>query len=271
MFSMKLAAIAMLPLLLASSVVAAQAPVPAQPAKPGPTQPAKPTTTQRPRATPSSAPTTATMTVTDQSGAPLADVRVNLTGSIDRSGSTQTDGTIRFDGLRPGIYRLRFTKDDWTTLEREIEVRAGQPAPNLSIALTPAPPAPKPPPPPPEPAKSMQLPPPGKPLTLSVPDFIERNLITNSQPQKVTPVGCSGLANTLLWQVREPWNDRSHEAADALIYVVAGEGTLRMDGRDNALAAGSFGSVPRGTTYSLTRRGRNPLIVLATLAGEPCH
>ena len=266
----------MLPLLLAGSVVAAQtpAPAPAQPAKPAPTQPthpAKPAPTQRPRATAPSAPTTATITVTDTAGAPLADVRVNLTGSIDRSGSTQSDGTIRFDGLRPGTYRLRFTKEDWTTFEREIEVRAGQPAPSPSVALTPAPPAPKPPPPPPEPAKTMQLPPPGKPMALSVPDFIERNLITNSQPQKVSPVGCSGLANTLLWQVREPWNDRSHEAADALIYVVAGEGTLRMDGRDNALAAGSFASVPRRTTYSLTRRGRNPLIVLATLAGEPCQ
>ncbi len=90
MFSMKLAAIAMLPLLLASSVVAAQTPPPAQPAKPGPTQPAKPTPTQRPRATPSSAPTTATITVTDQAGAPLADVRVNLTG-LDRSIWIDTD------------------------------------------------------------------------------------------------------------------------------------------------------------------------------------
>ena len=260
--AMKLAAFAMLPLLLVSPLAAAQVPAPPQTPAPAVKRP--------PRASPSAAPATVAITVTDQTGAPLADVRVNLTGSIDRSGSTQSDGTIKFDGLRPGTYRLRFTKEEWTTFEREIEVRAGQPAPNPSVALTPAPPAPRPTPPPPEPAKTMQLPPPGKPMTLSVPDFIERNLITNSQPQKVSPVGCSGLANTLLWQVREPWNDRSHDASDALIYVVAGEGTLRLDGRDSNLAAGSFASVPRGTTYSLTRRGRNPLIGRATLAGEPC-
>jgi hypothetical protein len=28
--------------------------------------------------------------------------------------------------------------------------------------------------------------------------------------------------------------------------------------------------VPRGTSYSFTRSGRNPLIVLAVLAGAPC-
>ena len=36
------------------------------------------------------------------------------------------------------------------------------------------------------------------------------------------------------------------------------------------VAAGSFAVVPRGTSYGFTRRGRNPLIVLAFLAGAPC-
>ena len=265
MFSMKLAAIAMLPLLFANPLAAAQAPT--QP----PTQPPKPAPTQRPRPTTASAPATVTITVTDQAGAPLPEVRVNLTGSIDRSGSTQSDGTIRFDGLRPGTYRLRFTKDGFITFEREVELRAGQPAPAPSVALAAAPPAPKPPPPPPEEPKRAALPPPGKPMALSVPDFIEKNFITNSQPQKVTAVGCSGLASTVLWQIREPWTDRQHAGADALLYVVGGEGTLRLDGRDVSMMAGSFASVPRGMSYNLTRRGRNPLIVLATLAGEPCQ
>jgi hypothetical protein len=251
MLCMKLALVAMLPLIVLS---------------------AHPSAAQtKPRSTAAGTPTTATISVTDQSGSPIPDVRVNLTGSLDRSGSTQSDGTIRFDGLRPGTYRLRFTKDGFTTFEREIEVRAGQPAPAPSVALTAAPPPPAPPPPPAETPKPAPLPPPGKPMSLSVPDFIERNFITNSQPQKVSPVGCSGLANTVLWQIREPWTDRQHAGADALLYVVGGEGTIRLDGRDTPLMAGSFASVPRGMAYNLTRRGRNPLIVLATLAGEPCQ
>jgi len=47
-------------------------------------------------------------------------------------------------------------------------------------------------------------------------------------------------------------------------------GSIRLEGREVSITAGSFAVVPRGTTYGFTRRGRNPLIVLAVLAGAPC-
>jgi mannose-6-phosphate isomerase-like protein (cupin superfamily) len=249
---MKLATLATLPLLLTTVVPAAA---------------------QRSGAASAPPSTTATITVTDLSGAPIPEARVTLKGSLDRSGSTQPNGVVRFDGLRPGIFRLRFEKEAFVTLEREIEVRAKQPAPDLTVALSPAPPPPPAPAPPPapEPPKSRELPPAGKAMSMNVPDFLERNFITNSQPQKVSPVSCSGLGNAVLWQVREPWDNRQHAAADAMLYVVSGDGTLRLDGRDAALQAGSFAQVPRATSYSLSRRGRSPvLIVLAVVVGEPC-
>jgi mannose-6-phosphate isomerase-like protein (cupin superfamily) len=55
-----------------------------------------------------------------------------------------------------------------------------------------------------------------------------------------------------------------------MLYVIGGDGTLRLDARDVTVQAGSFAVVPRGTTYGFSRRGRNPLIVLAFLAGAPC-
>jgi mannose-6-phosphate isomerase-like protein (cupin superfamily) len=251
---MKLALIAMLPLLLAAPAeTAAQT-------KPRTTKPAAP----------AAATTTATVTVTDRSGAPISDARVVLTGDLDRSGSTQSNGTVRFDTIRAGTYRARIEKDGFVVLEREFEWRAGQPAPTPSVALSPAPAAATPPPPPPA-AKPMTLPPPGQPVTLDVPGYVEKNFIAGSQPQKISSVGCSGLANTVLWQIREPWENRQHDSADAMLYVIGGEGTLRLGGRDSSLEAGSFASVPRGMSYSLARRGRNPLIVLATLAGEGCQ
>ena len=250
---MKLAIIAMLPL-----VLAAPADVSAQRAR------------TPPPAQASNATTTATITVTDQSGTPLTDVRVNLTGSVDRSGSTQTNGTVKFDGLRAGTYRLRLLKEGYVLLEREFDWRAGEPAPNPSIALSPAASPAASAPPTVAADKSLKLPPPGKPVTVAVPDFIERNFIANTQPQKVNDITCSGLAQTVLWQVRETWDNRQHAGADAMLYVVGGEGTLRLGDRDIPLQAGSFASVPRATVYALTRRGRNPLIILATLAGEPC-
>lgn len=246
---MKLALFAMLPLLLTPLDASAQRPRTAKPA-----------------------PTTATITATDQSGAPLADVRVNLIGALDRSGSTQGDGTVSFDSLRPGTYRLRFQKDGFVLFEREIEVRAGQPPPNVSVALTPASEAPAPTPAAATPTPGAPaLPPPGPLVTMDLPAFVERNFIGNSQPQKVSPIGCSGLADTALWQVREPWENREHAGTAVLLYVIGGEGTLRLAVRDVPLEAGSFAQVPRGTKYGITRRGRNPLILLATLVGEPCR
>ena len=146
---MKLALIAALPLTLSlPALVTAQT-------KPRPPAPA-------------AAPVTATITVTDSSGTPLADVHVILTGSLDRSGSTQPNGMVKFDGLRPGVYRLRF--------ERDIEVRAGQPPPSPSVVLSPAPPPPPPPPAPaPPPAPGLKLPPAGKATVIDVPDFAMRN------------------------------------------------------------------------------------------------
>lgn len=245
---MKLALIALLPLLLTLPVQAQRKPA----AKPAPV-----TTTA------------ATITVTDLTGTPIPDVRVMLTGSLDRSGSTQGDGTVRFDGLRPGTYRLRFEKEGFVLFERELEVRSGQGPLNPSIALTPA--AAGPAPAPPEEPKPAALPPPGKAVTVNLPDYIERNLIANSQPQKVSQISCSGLGSNLLWQIREPWENRQHENADAMLYVVAGEGTLRLGSTDVPVSAGSFTQVPRGTKYSIARRGRNPIIILATLVGEPCQ
>jgi mannose-6-phosphate isomerase-like protein (cupin superfamily) len=242
---MKLALLAMLPLMLSVPSQAQRKPAPA-------------------------AATTATITVTDLTGAPIADVRVSLTGALDRSGSTQSNGTVKFDGLRPGTYRVRFEKEGFVLFERELDVRAGQPPQTPSVALSPAAAVAPPPPAAPAEPKAAPLPPPGKAVTVNLPDYIERNLITNSQPQKVSQVSCSGVGNNLLWQVREPWENRQHEKSDAMLYVVAGEGTLRLGSADVPVVAGSFTQVPRGTTYSITRRGRNPIIILATLVGEPC-
>ena len=221
------------------------------------------------RAASPAATTTLTVTVTDGKGGPINDVLVRASGPVDREARTQ-GGSIRFEGLRTGLYRLRFIHDDYVTLERDVNVPAGQRSLDQHVMLSPAEKVAPPPPPEPEPPKPAPLPPPGKAVTVSIPDFVEQNLIGSSEPQKVSAVACSGLVQTMLWQVRETWDKRAHEASDAMLYVVGGEGTIRLNDRDLPLAAGRFVSVPRGTTYGLTRRGRNPLIVLASLAGEAC-
>ena len=227
----------------------------------------------KPRPRPSSATTTALLFITDGTGRPVEGVTVTVMGPVDREVKSPASGPTRIEGLRAGTYRVRFTREGFVTFEKEISWRARTAAPEMSITLNPAPAPPAPPTPPapvkPEPSAS-NLPPPGTPKTMSLLDFIEKNFISGREPHKEDLIGCSGVGQTMLWQIRDPWTGREHESADAMVYVVAGDGTLRLGDRDVNITNGSFAVVPRGTTYGFTRRGRNPLIILAVLSGAPC-
>jgi len=245
-----------------------------------PAQPAPAATTQAPKPRPAasgSATTNAQFFITDPGGASIEGVTVTVTGPVDREAKSPAGGFTRVQGLRAGTYRVRFTREGFITFEKELTWRAGTATPEVSVTLNPAP-KPAAPPPSPSPAPvaaapapaALKLPPPGSPKTLSLPDFIEKNFISGREGHKENMVGCSGIGQAVLWQVREPWDGRQHEAADGMLYVIGGEGSIKLDGRDITVTAGSFSVIPRGTTYGFTRRGRNPLIVLAVLAGAPC-
>jgi mannose-6-phosphate isomerase-like protein (cupin superfamily) len=106
---------------------------------------------------------------------------------------------------------------------------------------------------------------------MSIVDLIGRELISGNQPRRDSVVSCSGNARSTLVQLNQDQPERLYDSAEVVYYVVAGEGTVKISGRDTALQAGSFVSVPRGTLHSLARRGRRPLILLATVSGTPCE
>jgi hypothetical protein len=232
------------------------------------TKPRAPTAKPAPRAGRSGV----AITVTDAAGMTLPGVTVELTGPTPRTAETDAGGQANFPGLDAGTYRLRFTGSTVTAFEREVTLAAGQIA-KLPIRLTPAPagiaaaaeaPAPTP-------AAPATLGPGGQPQVLSVVDLVERELIPGNVPRKDALVACSGNTRTMLVQLNEPQAQRVYAGAEALYYVVAGEGAMAIDGRDVPLQAGVYASLPRGTTHALTRKGRRPLILLAVLSGEPCE
>lgn len=216
------------------------------------------------------------MTVTNPQGTTLPGVHVEVLGSSDRSGDTNSSGQLNLTAMQAGTYRVRFSGDQVVTFEKEVVLRAGQIA-NLDITLNVAapPPAPPPAPPTPEPVSVPAAPAPvgpaGQPRTLSIVEMIERDLIGGNQPRRDSIVSCSGNARSTLVQLNQDQAERLYDTAEVTYYVVAGEGTARMGGRDFTLVAGSFVSVPRGTAHSLARRGRRPLIMLATVSGTPCE
>ena len=247
------------------SLFMVQAPPPATPKPapaPAPAAPAQPRPQARRAPTPA-ARSGLTITVTDAKGATIAGVGVDVSGPTPRKGETDSGGQVNFPGLQVGTYRVRFSGDTVISFEREVTIRAGQIA-DLDIMLTPAPPrreaaATPAPAPAPAPAPPPVVGPSGQPRVLSLVDLVERELVSNNVPRKDTLVACSGNTRSMLVQLNQPQAQRVYDNAEALYYVVAGEGAITVAGRDVQLQAGSYASVPRGATHALTRKGRRPL------------
>jgi mannose-6-phosphate isomerase-like protein (cupin superfamily) len=261
-------------------LVAAQAPqTPQTPpqAKPPQTPPAAkpPQTTPSPqpnRPTTSTGRLTLSVLTTAMDGKTIPEVWVKASGPVDREGATDPSGNVTFNNIVPGSYRLRFEHDRFVTLERDVTVLRGQPFRGM-VSLNAAPPPPPPPkaepvapPPAPTPAPAGNY----QPSSTDIPDLVEKNFIGGAAIKRST-VGCTASSTATVIQLRDPLAEHSHADQDELIYVVAGEGSHRIAGHDYQLSGGVFSAVPRGTTHSITRRGRQPLVLISTLSGTPCQ
>jgi mannose-6-phosphate isomerase-like protein (cupin superfamily) len=105
---------------------------------------------------------------------------------------------------------------------------------------------------------------------LSVVDLIEKEYVGN-QPRRESLLACSGNTRTTLVQLNQDQAERLYDTAEATYYVVGGEGAVRIDGKEIPIPTTGFISVPRGTGHAIVRRGRRPLILIATLSGTPCE
>ena len=247
---------------LTSASLAAQNVPPARPAKPA-----------APRRAPAPAPTkfaTITIQVTDALGAPLSETTVSTTtGVVSREGVTEADGSLRMINMRPGTYRLRFVREGSITLERELTLRSGESL-SLDVSLSAAP-APAEAPEPVAPPPTTALGAPGEPSVIPVPLFLEKNFISGREGRKESVLGCTATGTATLHQLREAWPAHTHDLAEEWIYVVAGEGTLRLGTIEQKVQAGTFSLVPHTMSHALIPQGRNPLIVISVLSGPRCQ
>jgi mannose-6-phosphate isomerase-like protein (cupin superfamily) len=193
-----------------------------------------------------------------------------VAGPVDREGQTDPSGLVTFASMASGTYRLRFEHPAFITLEKEVSLTAGKPlraSATLSAAPPPPPPKEEPSPPPPVAAPPSDGYP---PTSVDIIDLYERNIM-GSGPVKRSPIGCTSTTTSMLVQLREPLAEHAHADADELIYIVAGEGTHKIGGREYQLSSGVFSIVPRGVTHVITRRGRQPLVFISTMSGPPCQ
>ena len=115
----------------------------------------------------------------------------------------------------------------------------------------------------------MWIPPSGPPVSLSLPTFLDKNFV-GRDPLKESVVACNANETVRLLQLRDPIAAHTHNDQDEIVYIVAGDGAVRVDRLTTALAPGSLMVIPHGFSHAFERRGRNPLVILSTLSG-PCR
>jgi hypothetical protein len=225
---------------------------------------------QRPAAA-SPKPTSVRISVKDQDGASLPGVRLLVSGTADAGEfTTGAAGTAIVPIPKAGLFRVRCEHEGFVTLEREFTVGNGAWNP-VDVVLNAAPPPPPPPPAKPvaEPPPSAAIPPSGPPLTVSIPDFVDKNFI-GRDPMKESILACKPRETVRLLQMRDNIASHVHDGVDEIIYVVAGEGAIRIGEEQSPIRAGSLVFVPNGNGHGIERRGKNPLIVISTLVGSSC-
>lgn len=228
-----------------------------------------PTPTQAPKR-PVAAPktTSARVGVKDQDGASLSGVHLLLSGAGTGEFTTGAAGTVIIPNLIDGAYLLRCERDGYITLEREFALKGSTYSP-VDIVLHKAPPPP-PPPPAPEPPPAPAMLPGGPSITVSIPEFIDRNFI-GREPFKESILACKPLETVRLLQMREAVARHVHDRLDEVVYVVAGEGAVRIGDETVTVRPGALVVVPHGNGHGFERRGKNPLVIVSTLVGSACE
>ena len=208
------------------------------------------------------------VSVADPDGKPIPNVLVTVEGSATRSVRTE-GGRIALENLPAGNYRLRFERDGYLTLERELAARGGAPI-DVKVTLKPAPAPPPPPPAPvpvaPEPVKPTVA---ANPAVVDIPALINKNWVGRN-PSKTLQLACGTDGPSSVIQLNEALMPHEHADSDEIFYVVAGDGSAVVGGSSHRLSAGVFVFVPRGTRHGLGPTGKNPLIVLSARPGERC-
>jgi len=196
-------------------------------------------------------------------------VRLILSGSAEGEYSTAAAGTAVLPNIKDGMYRIRCERDGFITLEREFPVHSAGALTPVDIVLTPAPPPPAPPPAP-KPAAPLAGAPAGPPVNVNIPDFLDTNFI-GRDPMKESILACKPAETVRLLQLRDGVAEHVHDKVDEVLYVVAGDGAVRVGSQTMAVRAGSLAVVPQGVAHAIERRGKNPLVVVSTLSGGPCR
>jgi mannose-6-phosphate isomerase-like protein (cupin superfamily) len=210
------------------------------------------------------------LTVTSQTGALLSDASVRADGPTTRQGATTSEGDLVLSNVAAGTYRCRIERDGYITLEKEIVVKTGARTAAEAVLSTAPPPPPPPAAPPAAPAPAPSTLVPGSPVTLSLVDQLAEDLMKSKDSIAEHGLGCSGATSANLIRLKDGLPSQTHADADELLYMITGEATLTIAGKDQAIGPGWLGLIPRGAAHAIARRGNKALLILSIQSGPVC-
>jgi mannose-6-phosphate isomerase-like protein (cupin superfamily) len=108
-----------------------------------------------------------------------------------------------------------------------------------------------------------------KPVAIDMPAFIEKYYVGRAAG-KTTAITCATGGDANLLQLNDGLAEHTHADADEFLYVIAGQGAVRMGEKVEALGPGVFRMIPRGTAHVITPAVKKPLVALSLKAGEKC-
>jgi mannose-6-phosphate isomerase-like protein (cupin superfamily) len=255
--------------LLVAMMLGFGGPPQAPPPKPADAKPA-PTTQSAPQSASSAKFGSIDLTVSSQTGTLLSGATVRAEGLSSRQGSTGVDGDVILTNVAAGTYRCRIQREGYITLEKEVTVKVGARTAAEAVLSPAPPPPPAPAPPPPAPTAAPALVP-GLPVTVSLVDQLADDLIKSKDAIAEHDLGCSGATSAKLIRLsKDGLTAHTHADADEMLYVIAGNATLTIGTKDQAIGPGWLGIVPRGTTHAIVRPGNRALLVLSIQSGPPC-
>jgi mannose-6-phosphate isomerase-like protein (cupin superfamily) len=209
-------------------------------------------------------PVTFAILVTDAAGAPVTDVRVSVTGPVQRSARTE-GGRLVFENLPSGEYQFKFEKAGFVPVDQTVTGRGTKPiSVNVTMDAIPEPPKPVAPV---TPIKARAAD--AKLVVLDMPAFVEKNYVGKST-DRTTPMACAAGGSSTLIQINVAITEHTHPDADEFIYVIAGQGSARMGERVEPIGPGVYMMIPRRTPHAFAVGNKKPLVFVSTLAGEKC-
>lgn len=97
----------------------------------------------------------------------------------------------------------------------------------------------------------------------SIPDLVRLDPVGAGEPVKVTTLHGDGSHTCNVVQVRGRVRSHLHRRSHEIVCVIAGEGRLRLGGKEFHVSAGDAIFVARGTMHSFESTGPEPAVVLS--------